>query len=111
MEGLTLSLAEQRHGGEVVRVAGLTQDLGKLGSKAKGALNDLSSRAKTAVESAVNDVKAIYADAATCLARVDSVRIRVMKRVLEYHTAAMRAVLDAGLLPTDLMTEVYKRVR
>lgn len=110
MQWTNLTPAEQQHDDEAVRVAGVISDLGKMGDKAKNTVKGLADRAATAVNTAVDDIKAIYKDAAPCLAAIDQVRIRIMKRVLDYHTAAVRAVLDAGLLPTDLMVEVYKKV-
>lgn len=103
-----VTLAGQRR--EVVRPAGGVFDLGKAGKTVQSTLKSLADRAGAAVDETVKDIKAIYADSATCLAKIDHIRASIMQHTLEYYTTFSRFELDAGMVTYDLINAVYKKV-
>ncbi|MEI5919431.1 hypothetical protein ACMHYP_26235 [Bacillus cereus] len=85
-------------------------DIGKLEKKANNTLRDLSEAGKVLLDNTLNDVQHIANGAAGCLAEWDSVRLRVAHRAIEYFTTIQRILIEAELLPVELIQKVWEQV-
>jgi len=94
----------------LVTAAAITKDLAALSKKATDTVKDLTNRAAAQVNNLVSDLKVLYKAATTCLAAMDSVRILAMTRAFEYHTAVLKTLADAEVLPNILIEKVFQNV-
>ncbi|PFU19512.1 hypothetical protein [Bacillus cereus] len=62
------------------------------------------------VDNTVGDIGYILGQAGDCLQNLDNIRVRVMNRAAEYHTAIMRIIVDAGIIPADLIEAVWELI-
>jgi hypothetical protein len=78
--------------------------------QAANTVKDVTQRVVAEVDNIVDDIKTVYAASATCLAAIDTVRLRAMTRALEYHDFVLRTLKDAEVLPNDLILKVFNKI-
>lgn len=86
-------------------------DLAEMEKKAKGIIKDACNASEELINNTINvDLPAIITDIEHCLKDIDSIRKRLTQRAVEYETTIARILMDAGMLPVDLIEAVYRTV-
>ncbi|TYP78238.1 hypothetical protein [Paenibacillus methanolicus] len=85
-------------------------NLGGLERRAKSAINDVTNATTTLIDNTVQDVDFILRRVGDCARAVDSIRVRVANRAIQYQTTAMRILIQNQVLPVETIDQVFRRI-
>ena len=85
-------------------------NLGELERKATSIVRDTQRLGEAVIENTMNDIDAIIGDIDACSRHLDSIRVRVTNRAVEYQTGIFRVLVDTDLLPVTLIEEVWLQI-
>ena len=85
-------------------------DIGAVERAARHAIRSVSQGTEAIIRNSVDDIGAIWDSTSACLREIDEIRVRISNRAIEYHTVAIRTLVDAGVLPVQLIDDVWRRV-
>ncbi|WP_044797055.1 hypothetical protein [Bacillus cereus] len=78
--------------------------------KATKSIGDAQRIGKAIINNTIDDIGFIFNSAEECLKELDKVRLRATHRAIEYHTFYRRTMIDLGIIPKELIDEVWRRV-
>ncbi|MFD5020224.1 hypothetical protein ACFWMP_15080 [Paenibacillus sp. NPDC058367] len=85
--------------------------LGKWSNEAKGAVRDAGQMADQFYKNTIGDITDSLGNISQCLASLDKIRIRVMERTIEYHTAALRVLIRSNYVEQEIIETVWHMVK
>lgn len=84
--------------------------LKSLQDRAGNTINEMQRIGKAVIDNTIDDIRLVYEGVEECAKEIDKIRIRAMHRAIEYHTLYQRTMRDLGIIPADLIDQVWRMV-
>lgn len=81
-----------------------------VGKAAQDTVNAFKKEADTFIQNTTDDINHYIEHTLNCLGDIDQIRIRIMERYIQYETTYVRALIEAGIIPAELLRKVQDRI-